>query len=194
MSTTTTSPPHDPDPDLEPLPGRPRRRFATPLGAALAGLLIAALGFLGGVEAQKHRGGSTTSSGATGLRSGGFAARAAAFAGRGGAAGGSAPTTGTVASKRGRILYVKETSGTVVRVTPAKGAQATRTASAGISAIHPGDTVIVQGATAKSGAVTATRVTATAKGAAAAGGLAGGFPGGGRFGGGSPSGAPTGGG
>jgi hypothetical protein len=129
-------------------------------------VLLLAVGFIGGVEVQKRSGSS----------SGGAAA--ARFAGRlGGTSSGA--TTGQVANKRGRTLYVTE-SGTTVKVRTTAATKVTRTAVSKVGAVHPGDTVVVQGAKSASGTVKATSVTATASNAS--GGL------GGSFGGASPPG------
>jgi hypothetical protein len=181
---------------LEPtqtLPPRRRRFVFGKPAALLAALLIAALGFLGGVEVQKHDGGSSAAAAspaaaATGFRGaaggfrGGFGGAAGGAGGAGGAAGGapSDVTIGTVSSKNGRYLYVKDSNGTVVRVKATSTSTINRTAKAKTSAVHPGDTVVVQGAKSRSGTVTATRITATAAGSSAGGG---GFPGGGPPGG-----------
>jgi hypothetical protein len=185
---------------------------------------VGALGFYGGVEVQKHRGGSAAATnaaaqagGAGPAGAGGGGARAqggatGAGGGQGGGAqGGGRPnaTIGSVTSKKGDNLYVRDTDGTTVKVRTTRNSRVNRTASTTAAAIHPGDTVIVQGATAKSGTVTASRITATAASALSGGGLfgggagalggggrggAGGLPGGGGGGSAAPQGvAPAGG-
>ncbi|MCW3050275.1 MAG: hypothetical protein JWO74_4559 [Solirubrobacterales bacterium] len=197
------------------LPPRPRRRLVTPLTGALAAVLLAGLGFIGGVEIQKHQGGTASAAGgplaAAGAGAGagagpggagGFRAAGAAGGGPPGAAGGGgagAPTVGTVSSANGGVLYVKDSSGTTVRVRTTNTSKIVRTAGSTVRAVHPGDTVVVQGSTAKDGTVTATRVSATAAGAGGgfggAGGFGrGGFGGGGGFPGGGQAAAPKGGG
>jgi hypothetical protein len=181
--------------DEEPLPKRPRRRFVTPISAALAGALVGALGFIGGVEVQKAQddGGSSTGGGAQ------AAAAQAAGAGARGAfprAGGAGPqaagggpggaqgnaTVGSVANKKGSTLYVKDSDGNTIRVKTTSHSKINRTASTTAGAIHPGDTVIVQGSKSSSGTVTATQIQATSSSATS--GLAGLFGGGGGGGGG----------
>ena len=156
----------------EELPRRPRRNLATPLTATLAAVLIAALGFIGGVKVQKSSADSPSG------------ARAGAFA-RGGGTGGFTPggggassdaTVGTVANVNGKTLYVTDSSGATIRVKTTSNSKIARTAVAKVGAVHPGDTVIVQGTKSSSGTVTATSVTATAKNATS--GLAGRFGGG----------------
>jgi hypothetical protein len=59
MTDHDTMPDYDLDDDWEadeePLPKRPRRRLVTPISATLAGALVGALGFIGGVEVQKSQ-------------------------------------------------------------------------------------------------------------------------------------------
>jgi hypothetical protein len=172
------------------LPPRARRKLVTPMTAGLAGVLIAAAGFLGGVEVQK---GQDDGSGAAAAAAGG-GGRAAGFAGaRGGAAGAGAdgagaPTFGSVANKQGSTLYVTSADGTTVRVKTNAQSKVTRNAAASPRGIFPGDTVVVQGTKDKAGDLVATQITATSKTAAAAGG---GFRA--AFGGGAGAGAPAGG-
>jgi Domain of unknown function (DUF5666) len=97
-----------------------------------------------------------------------------------------------VANKHGSTLYVKDSDGTTIRVKTTSHSKINRTATASAGAIHPGDTVIVQGTKSSSGTITATQINATSS--AAAGGLAGLFGGGGGFGGGLGGGAGGGGG
>jgi hypothetical protein len=152
------------------LPRRPRRKLVTPLTATLAAVLIAALGFIGGVQVQKS---SSDSSGSP---------RAAGFT-RGGGGGGFTPgggnsnaTVGTVANVNGKTLYVTDSSGATIRVKTTGNSKIARTAVAKVGQVHPGDTVIVQGTKSSSGTVKATSVTATAKNATS--GIAGLFGGG----------------
>jgi hypothetical protein len=182
----------------EPLPKRPRRRLVTPISATLAGALVGALGFIGGVEVQKGQddgsnanGGVAAVASAGGARSGlgrGTGASGGPQAGGGPGAGQSNATVGSVANKKGSTLYVKDSDGNLIRVKTTSHSKINRTASTTAGAIHPGDTVIVQGETSKSGTVTATQIQATAAGATS--GLAGLFGGGGFGGGGDAGQAP----
>jgi hypothetical protein len=154
----------------------------TPLGAVLAAVLLAALGFFGGVQVEKSRSGTPAAS-ATGFGRGGFTGAGAATGGaQGGGAGGQQQvdaTVGQVSSVDGKTFYVSEQSGDKVRVKTSKSSKITRSAVADADAIHPGDTVIVQGRTASSGTVVATTVVATASNAQSGFGLLrGGFGGG----------------
>jgi len=202
MTDHDTIPDHDLDDDWdtedEPLPKRPRRRLVTPISATLAGALVAALGFIGGVEVQKGQddggtvnggnaaafasaGGAGTGAGRGGFERGaGGANGGPQFGGGPGGAQGNA-TIGSVANKKGSTLYVKDSDGNLVRVKTNSHSKINRNASTSPGAIHPGDTVIVQGTTAKDGTVTATQVNATAAGATGGlGGLFGAFGGGGQ--------------
>jgi hypothetical protein len=180
----------------EPLPKRPRRRLITPISATLAGALVGALGFIGGVEVQKSQddGGTSNGGAAAAFASAGTGGGARAGSGRGGGNGGgsgagpqfgggpggaqSNATVGSVANKKGSTLYVKDSDGKLVRVKTTSHSKINRTASTTPGAIHPGDTVIVQGSKSKSGTVTATQINATAAGATSGlAGLFGGFGG-----------------
>jgi hypothetical protein len=152
----------------EELPRRPRRKLVTPLTATLAAVVIAALGFIGGVQVQKSSADSTSSPRAAGVARGGFPP--------GGGGGSSDATVGTVANVSGKTLYVTDSSGATIRVKTTSNSKVARTAVAKVGEVHPGDTVIVQGTKSSSGTVTATSLTATAKNATS--GLAGRFGGG----------------
>ena len=192
----------EPAPQERALPPRPRRRLVTPVSAALTAVLIAAAGFIGGVEVQKGQADSSSGTGggraalAAGTNGAGAGAAGArgGFAGRGGGAQGNA-TIGSVANKHGSTLYVKDSDGNTVRVKTTSHSKINRTATASAGAIHPGDTVIVQGTKSANGTITATQINATSS--SAAGGLAGlfggggGFRGGGAGGGGGAQGAPA---
>ena len=73
----------------EELPRRPRRKLVTPLTATLAAVLIAALGFIGGVQVQKSSADAPSGGG-------GFA--------RGGGAGGFSPTGGSSDATVGTVI------------------------------------------------------------------------------------------
>jgi Domain of unknown function (DUF5666) len=163
------------------LPARPRRRLVTPPVIGISAVLLAALGFFAGVEVQKGQAGpSSAAAGAP--AAGGAAGTAGRPGGIGGPGGGfaNAPgdvTFGTVSSKDGHYLYVKDSNGTTIKVRVSSNSTINRTAKAKAAEIHPGDTVVVQGSQSKNGTVSATRVTATAAGASGGRGF-GGPPGG----------------
>jgi hypothetical protein len=75
---------------------------------------------------------------------------------------------------KGTTLYVTNASGNLVEVTLTPSTTVTRNAKTSLSGLAPGDTVVVQGTTAKNGTVTAASVAATAQGVTAGfGGLGG---------------------
>jgi hypothetical protein len=156
------------DDDHEQMPPRPRRRLLAPVPLALLGVLLLAGGFIGGVLVQKGAGASSSAGLPSGLPAN---VRAALGGGAGGAAAGGASgqtggstTTGQVASVHGSVLYVTGSDGTTIKVTVPKSATVSRNAKSSAAAIHPGDTVVVQGSANASGAVTAGTVSATAAG------------------------------
>ncbi|HEX3239665.1 MAG TPA: hypothetical protein VHR18_05970 [Solirubrobacterales bacterium] len=160
--------------DDEELPPRPRNRLLAPLPIFLIAVLIAGVGFLGGVLIQK---GSEEGS-ASGFPGGGELPAAFAAAGgegeggEGGAAAGlptmpggasDAAVTGTVSSVDGRTIYVEDADGNTVAVKAGDGSTITRDADTGVKRIRPGDSVVVQGS--KSGStVRASSVSATEAG------------------------------
>jgi hypothetical protein len=180
MTDTTLDQPTwlDDDAPIDELPRRPRRKLVTPVTAGLTAVIIAAAGFVGGVQVQKSSATASTGAGAgAGAQQAGFAGgpAGAAAARAGGSASSGSLTTGQVKSKDGSTLYVTDADGTTVKVTTTSNSKISRTANAGANAIHPGDTVVIQGTTAASGTVKATSVSATASGVTS---LRGGFPGG----------------
>jgi hypothetical protein len=187
-TTSQSTAPYD-DPDLEweyedgptdddTPPARPRRKLLTPVSGGLLAIALVAGGFVAGVQVQK---GQDDNNGGAGGRTGGFAARFG-----GGTAGGassvgagsnaSGATIGTVANVKGTTLYVTGSDGTTVKIRTNDNSKVTRNADSSVEAVHPGDSVVIQGTKNSSGSVTATSITATAKGVSAFGGL-GGFPG-----------------
>jgi hypothetical protein len=179
MSEMTTSPDGELDegyyPELDELPPRPRRKLLTPVSAILLLVLVAAGGFIGGVEVQKGQGSSSGGSlassfasrfgaaagGATstaGSTSAGSASRLRGLFGGGGAAAGGA-TIGTVSSIDGKTLYVSELTGNTVAVVTTPESKITKSESVGAKAIHPGDSVVIEGLAGSKGTITASSVT-----------------------------------
>lgn len=156
----------------QPLPARRRGKALTRAGTVLAAVLIAALGFLGGVQAQKTQDDSA-GTGAPGGFPGGRLPVGAGGAPTGGDAQGSGATVGEVSSVDGSTFYVEDASGNTIRVRAGKKAKVSRNAVADADEIHPGDTVVVQGRTASSGTVVAATVVATASNAESGAGLLG---------------------
>jgi hypothetical protein len=115
------------------------------LTVTFAAVALAAAGFYGGVEVQKHQG--TASAG--GPPAGGGATSSASSA-----------TTGTVTSIRNGVIHLKTSDGTTIKVKTTATSKVTRNARTAAGQVHPGDSVVVQGTTAANGTVTATQVSA----------------------------------
>lgn len=177
--------------EREELPRRPRRRLLTPAPLALLAILLTACGFIGGVLVEKGENSSSSSGSAAGLASRFAAARggSSATGARAGAsaaasffgAGGARPTAGTVAYLAGGTLYVTNAEGNTVKVSTSAGTTVTKTVSATVKAIHPGETVTVIGTAGSGGAISAESISVGSSG----GGLASLFGGGRGAGGGS---------
>lgn len=170
MSTTEESRVHTEEEEFEdaedwneePLSRRPRRRLLTPLTALLFALLVGAGGFIAGVLVEK---GEVPTASAAGGGSGRLASQLRGGAGgslaeRGGAGSpfaGRSGAVGLIANISGSNLYVTELQGNTIKVATA-GAQITKQVSTSVKGIHPGDTVIVQGAHASNGSIQASTV------------------------------------
>jgi hypothetical protein len=156
--------------DSQELPARPRRRLLTPLPLALAGALLIACGFIGGVLVQKgQESGSSAGSpasfsalrsalgGASATRGAGGSASAGAgnFLGR---LGGGA-TVGQVAYVRGGTLYVTNAEGNTVKVRTSEASTVSKTVKAAVGQIHPGETVTVVGEKGGGGAILARSIS-----------------------------------
>jgi len=126
----------------------------------LAVVLLAAVGFIGGVKVQKSQG--TTTAAATGGRAGGFTGGSPAGGGQTTPVG---QTTGTVKRVDGKTVVVKAADGSTVKIKVNRQTKIVRSAKSDAATVHPGDTVVVTGKTASSGTVTATQLQATASNA-----------------------------
>jgi hypothetical protein len=191
MSATLEDPATEPAWDDDVLPGRPRRRFLTPLTAVLLAALVGGGGFIAGVQVEKGQV-TTSASGGGGRagRAGGLAAAGSGLArsaGAGAGAGGATAnaTVGQVANISGSDLFVTDLQGNTIKVN-ASVAQVTKQVSATPAGIHPGDTVIAQGSKAADGSVQATTIRDSGAGT---GGATGGLLGGGAGSSGSGTGA-----
>jgi hypothetical protein len=128
-------------------------------------------GATGATGASGASGASGTSAAASRTASAGGASGAGGFAARFGAAGGAAganTSLGTVSTVNGKTLVVAEASGNTVKVN-LSSAKITKSQSVGRSAIHPGDTVVIEGVPNKSGTVVAATVSDSGAGRAAGG-------------------------
>jgi hypothetical protein len=136
-----------------------------------SGARAGATGAAGGSRASGASGASGTSGAASRTASAGGASGAGGFAARFGAAGGAAganTSLGTVSTVNGKTLVVTEASGNTVKVN-LSSAKITKSQSVGRSAIHPGDTVVIEGVPSSSGTVVAATVSDSGAGRAAAG-------------------------
>lgn len=145
-----------------------RRKRLPALTAALAIAAVLGLGAIGGVEAQKHWGTTSSSGRASGVPSGfptGGLPSGVGFgggSGRGGfgasgAAGGG--TSGTVTLIKGATLYVTDASGNTIMVRTSARSRVTKTVSGTVKTVHPGDSVTVVGTQNKDGSYSARQLT-----------------------------------
>jgi hypothetical protein len=168
--------PLDDDYETEILPLRRRPRLPV-LTALLAVAAIIAVAFVGGVEIQKHYGGSSASPTAASAAGGGGAFAGRRRGGAGGAGGrapggatgggsafataggfGGAGTAGLVTLIKGSTLYVTDFSGNTIKVSTA-GAKVTKTVVTKLNGVHPGDSVVVRGSKQKNGTYKASSIT-----------------------------------
>jgi hypothetical protein len=151
---------------------------ATWFVTTLSALLLMLGGIWLGAFLQRHETSSAVSapSAFSGLFAPGL--RATTGTGLNGSSGASTNmTSGTVTDIIGRTLYVTDSSGALVAVKVSSTTTVDRNASTTLSALKPGDTVTVQGATEKNGSVDATTISASAKGVSSSGfGGVGSFP------------------
>ena len=159
----------------EVLPPR-RRRGLRPLTAVLAALVLIGVGLVGGIQVQKHYGGSSSSSGGFAAARSAFAARFGARAGAGGAAslfgaaaGASSATAGNqevgqVTVIKGSTLYVADFLGNTLRIQIPASAKVSVTKQLTVKGIHPGDTVTAQVTKLPGGDYRAASVTVTPSG------------------------------
>jgi Domain of unknown function (DUF5666) len=161
-------------------PGGGRRRFFNRKTAALGAVVACAAGFLGGIEIEKSQVSGTASAatvpaGTAGGAATGTGARSG-FGLSGGVAsggGGGAASFGTVSSVNGNTIYVVQASGNTVKVMLSSATKITKSQSASKSSLHPGDALVIQGATGKNGTLAATSVSDSGASAARPGGGAG---------------------
>lgn len=107
-------------------------------------------------------GGGTAAPAATGATggtvAGGQGQRAGGFSGGGATAAGGNATVGQVKVVDGKTLDVTDNQGNLVKVFTSDSSRFTKTSTATLTDIHPGDTVIVQGSKDADGNVTAVAV------------------------------------
>ncbi|MFA4928792.1 MAG: hypothetical protein WC558_09765 [Patulibacter sp.] len=169
-------------------PPRARRRSLPPVAIGLLSVVIAGLGFIGGVQVQKRSGDDAAGGLPAGMAAmapgGGGGTAPGAAAPEGAAPGGGAPpggvggasssaTTGEVANVKGSRVYVTTADGSTTEVSVGSTASVQRLASSSVDEIRPGDTVVVTGTTRSDGRVKATALQATARGVSLLGGMRG---------------------
>lgn len=150
----------------------PRSRLPKATLALSAGFLIA-VGFIGGVLAQKHYGGSTTAGGGraaalastfagrgTGTGRGGFGGGAGTGTGAGAGGFGASSITGSITVVSGDTLYITSTTGTVYTVKTTGSTSVELSSSGSLSRLKPGQTVTISGTAGSGGTVNATTITA----------------------------------
>ena len=156
---------------------RPRRSRVNIATAGLAALVVAAGAFYAGVRVEKsHAKSSSTGSLAAAFgrfagRTGGTGTGSGRGAGTGaGALTGAGVTVGQVKLVDGKNVYVTDTSGGITKIVTNSTSTISVSTEGLVSDVKPGDTVIVRGAAAKDGTVTATSITDSGAGAAGFGG------------------------
>jgi hypothetical protein len=143
------------------LPPRPRRRLLAPLPLALLAVLLIACGFIAGVLVEKGESPSAPAAGNPSSFASRFAALRAGVGGLGGGPGGAGSgagagaTVGQVAYLSGSTMYVTMAEGNTVKVLTSPTTSVTRTVKSDVKGVHPGETVVVRGASAQNGAVSA---------------------------------------
>ncbi|HZQ28627.1 MAG TPA: DUF5666 domain-containing protein, partial [Acidimicrobiales bacterium] len=158
----TTEPPTEPTEDWvaddNDLVAARRTRLSL-FSRVLIGAFLAALGFLGGVLAQKdHDKTLVAASGVTGTTA--TTARARTTTGAAAAAPANGLANGAVGQVKlvdGNTIYLTDFSGNTITVTTSGSSTFTKQQSASLHDVQPGDTVVVRGASQPDGSVVATQ-------------------------------------
>jgi len=117
--------------------------------AALRGGSSTAAGASAEASGSGSSGAGSSGAGSSGAGASGSGSSGAARQGAGGFAGalaGGGATAGQVAFVSGSTLYVTTAEGNTVKVKTSPGSTVTKTVTASVSGIHPGETVVVTGA------------------------------------------------
>jgi hypothetical protein len=146
------------------LPLRRRRLHAPSARTVLVSLILASVGFGGGVLEARHKGVTTSPASTGGAFTAAAAARTGAAAGQGGAG---SMTFGTVKLVDGDTIYLTTTDGSVVKVTTSNSTKVQVSTTSASTALTAGATVVVQGTADASGNVTATSISQSATSSAA---------------------------
>jgi hypothetical protein len=153
--------------DLPALPPRPRLRLLAPLPLSLAALVLIGCGFLAGVLVEKGQLPTSGPAATSNFATAGAAGRL--FAARGAGSGTGSPSasgllSGEVSFVAGNTLYVVNREGRTVKVRSSAGTKITRSVSAPLSTIHPGEIVIASGLSGAGGTFIAETIRAGAAG------------------------------
>jgi hypothetical protein len=124
------------------------------LGAAL----LVLLGFSGGIFFQKRAAAPTVSQGETGAGGEQGAGHAAGAGGDTQGVAGADSVFGQVTRVKGSTISVTDEQGNVVKITTSTTSRFSKTSSASIGDLRPGDNVVVQGSRASDGSFAATVV------------------------------------
>jgi hypothetical protein len=148
---------------------RPGRKLFGRGSAVLIALVLGVAGFYVGVHVEKGQVSSSTSSSVSlpslatsatarsGASSTGAGARSGFPASAGLGAGNA--SIGTVSNVKGKTLYMSDTSGNTIKVKLSSATKITKSLAVGRQSVHPGDSVVIQGAKAANGTVHATSVS-----------------------------------
>lgn len=172
-----SSPLDDEDELTAVLTRRPRAKLPS-LTLALAVIVVASAGFLGGAIVGKHYGSSGSGSLASefsrfaaaraSATAGAGSGSGAGLSGRGGGGGEFAAgnaTIGTIKLIDASTVYVQTLEGDIVQVSTSAGTKVTVSSTVPIKDLQPGETVIVEGSKNSRGGVTATSISQTSLGA-----------------------------
>jgi hypothetical protein len=161
----------------------PRMKLPGPALYLGAGIL-AVVGFVGGIQADKLWGGNSGSSaggaasGAAGRTQGGGFQGRGLQSGTGGTGSTGNMTIGTVQKVVGKTIYLKTTDGKTIKITTDGSTKVKVSKSGSAKDLKSGVSIVVQGSADKNGTVTATTVN-EGGGSQGAGSQTGGFPNGG---------------
>lgn len=145
------------------LAASPQRRRPPGPTLYLGAGVLAVLGFLGGVQADKSWGGSksggTTALPSFGTRSGGLANFGGSGTRTGSGTGTGSGTVGTVEKIVGNTIYLRTAAGKTIKVTTGGATKVTVSTSGSAKQLKSGSTITVQGSAGSDGSVTATTIT-----------------------------------
>ena len=160
---------HDGDTtEQQPSVRRPRRRFFNRRSAVLAAIITCAGGFYAGISVEKSQLASTATTATPAAAAaagpgfaGGFpgAGRFGGGAGGAGGAGGGSASIGTISSVNGNTVYLTDATGNTLKVTLSSTTELTKSLGVSKSALHPGDSVVIQGVKNSGGTLVATSVS-----------------------------------